>query len=75
MNVDEILLFCKSAGKHLAELCKSEYPKYVKYCLRLLAEVALIATDIPEGWHFTLVGSIKKKTHQKYLEKTLNNGF
>lgn len=37
-------------GKHLAELCKAEYPKYAKYCLWLLAEVAVIAADIPEGW-------------------------
>ncbi|KAL6962199.1 hypothetical protein U1Q18_037155 [Sarracenia purpurea var. burkii] len=37
-----------STGKHLAELCKAEYPKYVKYCLWLLAEVAVIAADIPE---------------------------
>ncbi|KAK1322788.1 Metal transporter Nramp5 [Acorus calamus] len=34
--------------KHLAELCKAEYPKFVKYCLWLLAEVAVIAADIPE---------------------------
>ncbi|KAJ6306952.1 hypothetical protein OIU78_022121 [Salix suchowensis] len=37
-----------STGKHLAELCKAEYPKYVKYCLWLLAEIAVIAADIPE---------------------------
>ncbi|CAL5333221.1 unnamed protein product [Camellia sinensis] len=37
-----------STGKHLAELCKAEYPKYVKYCLWILAEVAVIAADIPE---------------------------
>ncbi|KAG8633152.1 metal transporter Nramp5 [Manihot esculenta] len=37
-----------STGKHLAELCKVEYPKYVKLCLWLLAEVAVIAADIPE---------------------------
>ncbi|THG08229.1 hypothetical protein TEA_002206 [Camellia sinensis var. sinensis] len=37
-----------TTGKHLAELCKIEYPKYVKYCLWLLAEVAVIAADIPE---------------------------
>ncbi|KAF5444735.1 hypothetical protein F2P56_033843 [Juglans regia] len=30
------------------ELCKAEYPKYVKYCLWLLAELAVIAADIPE---------------------------
>ncbi|XP_057975173.1 metal transporter Nramp7.2-like [Malania oleifera] len=35
-------------GKHLSELCKSEYPKSVKYCLWLLAEIAVIAADIPE---------------------------
>ncbi|KAM0906038.1 hypothetical protein ACQ4PT_017008 [Festuca glaucescens] len=34
--------------RHLAELCKSEYPVWVKICLWLLAEVAVIAADIPE---------------------------
>ena len=38
-----------STGKHLSELCKFEYPKYVKYCLWLLAEFAVICADIPEG--------------------------
>ncbi|KAJ8762822.1 hypothetical protein K2173_022951 [Erythroxylum novogranatense] len=37
-----------STGKHLSELCKVEYPKYVKICLWLLAEIAVIAADIPE---------------------------
>ncbi|PNT37313.2 hypothetical protein POPTR_005G181100v4 [Populus trichocarpa] len=37
-----------STGKHLSELCKTEYPKYVKYCLWLLAEISVIAADIPE---------------------------
>ncbi|CAB4266895.1 unnamed protein product [Prunus armeniaca] len=37
-----------TTGKHLSELCKAEYPKFVKYCLWLLAEVAVIAADIPE---------------------------
>lgn len=37
-----------STGKHLAELCKAEYPVIVKYCLWVLAEVAVIAADIPE---------------------------
>ncbi|XWS15154.1 hypothetical protein CRYUN_Cryun35bG0069900 [Craigia yunnanensis] len=37
-----------STGKHLSELCKAEYPKMVKYCLWLLAEIAVIAADIPE---------------------------
>ncbi|XP_020591785.1 metal transporter Nramp5-like [Phalaenopsis equestris] len=37
-----------STGKHLAELCKAEYPLFVKYSLWLLAEAAVIAADIPE---------------------------
>ncbi|XP_072969349.1 metal transporter Nramp5-like [Typha angustifolia] len=37
-----------TTGRHLAELCKSEYPKYVKIFLWLLAEIAVIAADIPE---------------------------
>lgn len=37
-----------STGKHLSELCSAEYPVFVKYCLWLLAEVAVIAADIPE---------------------------
>ncbi|XP_057415179.1 metal transporter Nramp7.2-like [Lotus japonicus] len=43
-------------GKHLSEVCKIEYPLSVKYCLWLLAEVAVIASDIPEviGTAFSL---------------------
>ncbi|XP_027093761.1 metal transporter Nramp7.2-like [Coffea arabica] len=37
-----------TTGKHLAEVCRAEYPKYVIYCLWALAEVAVIAADIPE---------------------------
>ncbi|KAG6435925.1 hypothetical protein SASPL_100806 [Salvia splendens] len=37
-----------STGKHLAEHCKAEYPIFVKYCLWILAELAVIAADIPE---------------------------
>lgn len=37
-----------TTGKHLSELCRAEYPIYVKYCLWLLAEIAVIAADIPE---------------------------
>jgi Mn2+/Fe2+ NRAMP family transporter len=53
--IDEIriklmTISCNShAGRHLAELCKSEYPKFVMICLWLLAELAVIAADIPEG--------------------------
>ncbi|AES72306.1 putative NRAMP family protein [Medicago truncatula] len=35
-------------GKHLSEICKAEYPWFVKYCLWILAELAVIAADIPE---------------------------
>ncbi|CAL4908301.1 unnamed protein product [Urochloa decumbens] len=35
-------------GWHLAELCKTEYPTWVRICLWLLAELAVIAADIPE---------------------------
>ncbi|OEL28275.1 Metal transporter Nramp5 [Dichanthelium oligosanthes] len=35
-------------GRHLAEICKSEYPKFVRICLWILAEIAVIAADIPE---------------------------
>ncbi|KAI4375141.1 hypothetical protein MLD38_013047 [Melastoma candidum] len=37
-----------TTGKHLAELCKAEYPRSVKCCLWLLAEFAVINADIPE---------------------------
>ncbi|KAL5704446.1 hypothetical protein ACHQM5_022877 [Ranunculus cassubicifolius] len=37
-----------TTGMHLSELCKAEYPVVVKYCLWLLAELAVIAADIPE---------------------------
>ncbi|KAM7278525.1 hypothetical protein ACFE04_005659 [Oxalis oulophora] len=37
-----------TTGKHLSELCKVEYPWFVKYCLWLLAEASVIAADIPE---------------------------
>ncbi|GLT41395.1 hypothetical protein SLA2020_154620 [Shorea laevis] len=37
-----------TTGKHLSELCKAEYPRNVRYCLWLLAELVVIAADIPE---------------------------
>ncbi|GMH17158.1 hypothetical protein Nepgr_018999 [Nepenthes gracilis] len=37
-----------STGRHLAEICRAEYPFLVKYSLWLLAEIAVIAADIPE---------------------------
>ncbi|KAI6690948.1 hypothetical protein NL676_027776 [Syzygium grande] len=41
-----------STGRRLSELCKAEYPILVKYCLWLLADVAVIAADIPEGMFY-----------------------
>ncbi|XP_024526852.1 metal transporter Nramp6 [Selaginella moellendorffii] len=35
-------------GRHLAEHCRTEYPRLVKYVLWILAEVTIIASDIPE---------------------------
>jgi len=37
-------------GKHLAELCREEYPRFVNICLWIIAELAVISDDIPEGW-------------------------
>ncbi|GLJ37283.1 hypothetical protein SUGI_0756210 [Cryptomeria japonica] len=37
-----------ATGKHLAEHCRTEYPKNLNCILWLLAEVAVIASDIPE---------------------------
>lgn len=46
-----------SAGKHLAEHCRKEYPRVPNFMLWILAEIAIVACDIPEGWiHGTLVG-------------------
>ncbi|KAJ8773388.1 hypothetical protein K2173_028565 [Erythroxylum novogranatense] len=41
-------------GKHLAQLCKVEYPRCVNICLWVLAEIAVIGADIPEGILFFL---------------------
>ncbi|KAI5660408.1 hypothetical protein M9H77_29201 [Catharanthus roseus] len=35
-------------GKHLAEHCRKEYPKVPNFLLWILAEVAIVACDIPE---------------------------
>eukprot|EP00899_Mesostigma_viride_P024172 jgi/Mesvir1/493/Mv11364-RA.1 len=35
-------------GKHLAQHCRSEYPPFVNLMLWLFAEVAIIASDVPE---------------------------
>jgi len=35
-------------GKHLAEHCRAEYPKVTNFVLWILAELAVVACDIPE---------------------------
>eukprot|EP01018_Ginkgo_biloba_P022853 Gb_14355 [translate_table: standard] len=35
-------------GKHLAEHCRAEYPSKTNYILWVLAELAVVASDIPE---------------------------
>ncbi|KAL9265035.1 Metal transporter Nramp6-like protein [Drosera capensis] len=35
-------------GKHLAEHCRAEYPKVPNFILWILAEIAVVACDIPE---------------------------
>ncbi|KAL2462172.1 Metal transporter Nramp6 [Abeliophyllum distichum] len=35
-------------GKHLAEHCRKEYPKVPNFILWILAEIAIVACDIPE---------------------------
>lgn len=35
-------------GKHLAEHCRAEYPKVPNFILWILAEMAIVACDIPE---------------------------
>lgn len=36
-------------GKHLAEHCRFEYSKVPNFILWILAEIAIVACDIPEG--------------------------
>lgn len=36
-------------GKHLAEHCRAEYPRVPNFILWVLAEIAIVACDIPEG--------------------------
>ncbi|KAJ0024193.1 hypothetical protein Pint_08685 [Pistacia integerrima] len=37
-----------ATGRHLAELCRDEYPNWARYVLWFMAEVALIGADIQE---------------------------
>lgn len=60
-----------NTGKHLSEHCKAEYPKLVNYCLWILAEVSVIAADIPEGW----IGKHEKlNIEDSFICSNLNGG-
>lgn len=37
------------AGKHLAEHCRTEYARVPNFILWVIAEIAIVACDIPEG--------------------------
>ena len=37
-----------ATGRHLAELCRDEYPAWARYVLWSMAELALIGADIQE---------------------------
>jgi len=64
------------AGKHLSELCKAEYPLMVKYCLWILAELAVIAADIPEGSHLFSPFNFQSKSYNcNVLQKLLSQQF
>ncbi|CAG7905033.1 unnamed protein product [Brassica rapa] len=39
-------------GKHLAEHCRAEYSKVPNFLLWVVAEIAIVACDIPEGTKF-----------------------
>lgn len=43
-----ICIYILTTGKHLSEHCKREYPNLVNYVLWVIAEIAVIAADIPE---------------------------
>jgi natural resistance-associated macrophage protein len=37
-----------ATGRHLAELCREEYPAFSRYALWIMAEIAIIGSDIQE---------------------------
>ncbi|RDX74250.1 Metal transporter Nramp6, partial [Mucuna pruriens] len=40
-------------GKHLAEHCRTEYPRVPNFILWIIAEIAIVACDIPEVFYCT----------------------
>lgn len=45
------------AGKHLAEHCRAEYSRVSNFILWVIAEIAIVACDIPEGIEMNLAFS------------------
>ncbi|KAL6334819.1 hypothetical protein AAG906_021787 [Vitis piasezkii] len=45
-------------GKHLAEHCRIEYPKVPNFILWVLAEIAVVACDIPEAFALNMLFNI-----------------
>jgi Mn2+/Fe2+ NRAMP family transporter len=50
-------------GKHLAEHCRAEYPKVTNFILWILAELAVVACDIPEGIEVCKVDVLPRLLH------------
>lgn len=59
-------------GKHLAEHCKLDYPKLPRFILWILAEVAIVASDIPEGQLSWFTRSIHLPT-QSHLQAGMHS--
>ncbi|CAN1756396.1 Metal transporter Nramp6 [Linum perenne] len=50
--------------KHLAEHCRNEYPRVPNFVLWVLAEIAIVACDIPEACFFMEFGYAKPETDE-----------
>ncbi|KAF7053630.1 hypothetical protein CFC21_061504 [Triticum aestivum] len=48
LHIKSALIAQSCTGRHLAELCREEYPPFVNICLWIIAELAVISDDIPE---------------------------
>lgn len=55
LHIKYALIAQSCTGRHLAELCREEYPPFVNICLWIIAELAVISDDIPEGWSVHLI--------------------
>jgi manganese transport protein len=50
------------AGKHLAEHCRAEYSRVSNFILWIIAEIAIVACDIPEGIEIILFAYVNNTT-------------